>query len=145
MPLYPRIPSEQVLLRTLIEKSWVQKGKPHYSAFQLRNQNENGVSLLYGKGDAVSRFQRPIFGFLDVLVGKVEKVELDDHKLIVVQNECRHAEIAGLPNKFRVKNLELQKRAKSTAIAMGKRIAETAASVNKYSENPLMPSDLLDE
>ncbi|HEX8197878.1 MAG TPA: hypothetical protein VF571_16930, partial [Pyrinomonadaceae bacterium] len=71
-------------------KDWVVEGKPHYVAFQPReNLDINGVSLFFDKQEAGKRFTRPIFGFLDVNVEAVRRInaQTGTGHLDVIQDE----------------------------------------------------------
>ncbi|MGB7203511.1 MAG: hypothetical protein WBD16_14785 [Pyrinomonadaceae bacterium] len=90
-----------------------------------------------------NRFVRPIFGFLDVVVGRVEAISNETETLLVIQNEPGHAEICGIPNQFRCNDIEKAKLIKKKAIALGRRIADEAATVDVYTEEGFSPTILV--
>lgn len=139
---------DEILLRTLLDPTWVQNGKPHRSAFLLRKLDNDELSLFFEKITAAERFAKPINGFLDVVTGRLRGIP--DWNLDIIPDPCDsdHAFVIGIPSPFGVvtgtgnlekMQIELNRRMNLAADD----IAREAASVNEYDPIGFAPADLL--
>ena len=144
----PAIPSDEILLRTLLEPTWVRNGKPHATAFLLRESDGNQLSVLFNKAEAARRFQRYIFGFLDVSVGRVRDLRRWNLDILQDPADPDHAYITGLPSEFGIYSLMTDRKKyifemRRQMLLAADDIADHAASINEYSPAGFDPVELL--